>query len=216
MVAASNPPIDMELWGNTCAVCASETLVMAVEIGPQRFCHGWFGTVSLSVVQTSKRKGTEMEKAEPYRKVLKVMCIFSIVYDLLMIALFSIVAAGLFDYDTAALLLGLPQDMLGGVSLASAMQALGVMMIASQVIHLIGVLFVLHGVKHLAKMRPGIVLYDILSVFSIFALISYLVGGTPSSMIVGSYIAIWFMFYCTLRVNKMAKYLLVDFDRIAR
>ena len=112
-----------------------------------------------------------MEKAEPYRKVLKVMCIFSIVYDLVMIALFSIVAAGLFDYDTAALLLGLPQDMLGGVSLASVMQTLGVMMIASQVIHLIGVLFVLHGVKNPAKMKPGMVLYGILSVFSIFGLI---------------------------------------------
>lgn len=81
-----------------------------------------------------------MEKAESYRKILKVMCIFYIVYDLVMIALFSIVAAGLFDYDTAALLLGLPQDMLGGVSLASVMQTLGVMMIASQIIHLIGVL----------------------------------------------------------------------------
>lgn len=153
-----------------------------------------------------------MEKAEPYRKVLKVMCVFSIVYDLLMIALFSIVAAGLFDYDTAALLLGLPQDMLGGVSPASVMQTLGVMMIASQVIHLIGVLFVLHGVlfvlrgvKHPAKMKPGMVLYGILSVFSIFGLISNLVGGTLSGMIVSSCIAIWFMFYCTLRVNKMAK-----------
>ena len=41
--------------------------------------------------------------------------------------------------------------------------------------------------------------------FSIFGLISYLVGGTLSGMIVGSYIAIWFMFYCTLRVDKMAK-----------
>ena len=89
-----------------------------------------------------------METAESYRKILKVMCVFLIVYDLVMIALFSIVAAGLFDYDTAALLLGLPQDMLGGVSLASVMQTLGVMMIASQVIHLIGVLFVLHGVKN--------------------------------------------------------------------
>ncbi|WP_302935962.1 hypothetical protein [uncultured Senegalimassilia sp.] len=146
-----------------------------------------------------------MEKAEPYRKVLRVMCVFSIVYDLVMIALFSIVAAGLFDYDTAALLLGLPQDMLGGVSLASVMQTLGVMMIASQVIHLIGVLFVLHGVKNPAKMKPGTVLYGILSVFSIFGLLSNLVGGTLSGMIVGSYIAIWFMFYGTLRVNKMAK-----------
>lgn len=108
-----------------------------------------------------------MEKAESYRKVLKVMCVFFIVYDLLMIALFSIMAAGLFDYDTAALLLGLSQDMLGGVSLASIMQTLGVMMIASQVIHLIGVLFVLHGVKNPAKMRPGMVLYGILSMFSI-------------------------------------------------
>ena len=95
-----------------------------------------------------------MEKAESYRKILKVMCVFLIVYDLVMIALFSIVAAGLFDYDTAALLLGLPQDMLGGVSLASVMQTLGVMMITSQVIHLIGVLFVLHGVKNPAKMKP--------------------------------------------------------------
>lgn len=205
MVAASNPPINMKLWGNACAVCASETLVMAVEIGPQRFCHGWFGTVSLSVVQASKRKGTEMEKAESYRKILKVMCVFLIVYDLVMIALFSIMAAGLFDYDTAALLLGLPQDMLGGVSPASVMQTLGVMMIASQVIHLIGVLFVLHGVKNPAKMRPGMVLCGILSVFSIFGLISNLVGGTLSGMIVGSYIAIWFMLYCTLRVNKIAK-----------
>lgn len=79
------------------------------------------------------------------------------------------------------------------------------MMIASQVIHLIGVLFVLHGVKNPAKMKPGMVLYGILSVFSIFGLISNLVGGTLSGMIVGSCIAIWFMFYCTLRVNKMAK-----------
>lgn len=146
-----------------------------------------------------------MEKAESYRKILKVMCVFLIVYDLVMIALFSIMAAGLFDYDMAALLLGLPQDMLGGVSLASVMQTLGVMMIASQVIHLIGVLFVLHGVKNPAKMRPGMVLYGILSVFSIFGLISNLVGGTLSGMIVSSCIAIWFMFYCTLRVNKMAK-----------
>lgn len=109
MVAASNPPINMELWGNTCAVCVSEPFVAAVEIGPQRFCHAWFGTVSLSVVQTSKRKGTEMEKAESYRKVLKGMCIFFIVYGIVMIVLFLIVAAGLFDYDTAALLLGLPR-----------------------------------------------------------------------------------------------------------
>lgn len=146
-----------------------------------------------------------MEKAEPYRKVLKVMCIFSIVYDLVMIALFLIMAAGLFDYDMATSLLGLSQDMLGGVSLASIMQTLGMMMIASQVIHLIGVLFVLRGVKHPAKMKPGMVLYGILSVFSIFGLISNLVGGTLSGMIVGSCIAIWFMLYCTLRVNKMAK-----------
>lgn len=62
MAAASNPPINMELWGNTCAVCASKTLVMAVEIGPQRFCHGWFGIVSLSVVQTCKRKGRKWKK----------------------------------------------------------------------------------------------------------------------------------------------------------
>lgn len=146
-----------------------------------------------------------MEKAESYRKVLKVMCIFSIVYDLVMIALFSIMAAGLFDYDMATSLLGLSQDMLGGVSLASVMQTLGVMMIASQVIHLIGALFVLHGVKNPAKMKPGMVLYGILSVFSIFGLISNHVGGTLSGMIVGSCIAIWFMLYCTLRVNKMAK-----------
>lgn len=133
------------------------------------------------------------------------MCVFLIAYDLVMIALFSIMAAGLFDYDMATSLLGLPQDMLGGVSLASVMQTLGVMMIASQVIHLIGMLFVLRGVKHPAKMKPGMVLYGILSVFSIFGLISNLVGGTLSGMIVGSYFAIWFMFYCTLRVNKMAK-----------
>lgn len=114
-------------------------------------------------------------------------------------------AAGLFDYDMAALLLGPPRDMLGDVSLASVMQTLGVMMIASQVIRLIGVLFVLRGVEHPAKMKPGMVLYGILSVFSIFGLISNLVGGTLSGMIVGSYIAIWFMLYCTLRVNKIAK-----------
>ena len=62
-----------------------------------------------------------MEKAEPNRKILKVMCTFFIVYDLVMIALFSIVAAGLFDYDMATSLLGLSQDMLGGVSPASVM-----------------------------------------------------------------------------------------------
>ena len=180
IVAASNPPIDMELWGNTCAVCASETLVMAVEIGPQRFCHGWFGTVSLSVVQTSKRKGTEMEKAEPYRKVLKVMRVFLIVYDLVMIALFSIMAAGLFDYDTAALLLGLSQDMLGGVSLASVMQTLGVMMIASQVIRLIGMLFVLHGVKNPAKMKPGMIIFGIFFVCAVFGLIGDIANGSFS------------------------------------
>lgn len=205
MVAASNPPIDMELWGNTCAVCASETLVMAVEIGPQRFCHGWFGAVSLSVVQTSKRKGTEMKKAEPYRKVLKVMCIFSIVYDLVMIALFSIVAAGLFDYDTAALLLGLPQDMLGGASLASVMQTLGVMMIASQVVHLIGVLFVLRGVKHPAKMKPGMIIFGIFSVCAVLGLVGGIANESFSRTAWTQYFVIWFMFYCTLRVNKMAK-----------
>lgn len=146
-----------------------------------------------------------MEKAESYRKVLKVMCVFSIVYDLLMIALFSIVAAGLFDYDTAALLLGLPQDMLGGVSLASVMQTLGVMMIASQIIHLIGVLFVLHGVKNPAKMKPGMVIFGIFSVCAVLGLVGGIANGSFSRTTWTQYFVTWFMLYCTLRVNKMAK-----------
>lgn len=121
-----------------------------------------------------------MEKAESYRKILKVMCVFFIVYDLVMIALFSIVAAGLFDYDTAALLLGLSQDMLGGVSLASVMQTLGMMMITSQVIHPIGVLFVLRGVKHPAKMKPGMIIFGIFSVCAVFGLIGGIANGSFS------------------------------------
>lgn len=121
-----------------------------------------------------------MEKAESYRKILKVMYILFIVYDFVMIALFSIVAAGLFDYDTAALLLGLSQDMLGGVSLASVMQTLGMMMITSQVIHPIGVLFVLRGVKHPAKMKPGMIIFGIFSVCAVFGLIGGIANGSFS------------------------------------
>lgn len=108
------------------------------------------------------------------------MRVFLIVYDLVMIALFSIVAAGLFDYDTAALLLGLPQDMLGGVSLASVLQTLGVMMIASQVIRLIGMLFVLHGVKNPAKMKPGMIIFGIFFVCAVFGLIGDIANGSFS------------------------------------
>lgn len=133
------------------------------------------------------------------------MCVFLIVYDLVMIALFSIMAAGLFDYDTAALLLGLSQDMLGGVSLASVMQTLGVMMIASQVIRLIGVLFVLHGVKNPAKMKPGMIIFGIFFVCAVFGLIGDIANGSFSWTAWTQYFVTWFMFYCTLRVNKMAK-----------
>ena len=146
-----------------------------------------------------------MEKAESYRKALKVMCIFFIVYDLVMIALFSIMAAGLFDYDMATSLLGLSQDMLGGVSLASVMQTLGVMMIASQIIHLIGVLFVQRGVKNPAKMKPGMIIFGIFSVCAVFGLIAGIANGSFSWTAWTQYFVTWFMFYCTLRVNKMAK-----------
>lgn len=146
-----------------------------------------------------------MNKAESYLKMVKIMSIFFIVYDLLMIVLFSIMAAGLFDYDTATMLLDLPEDMLGGVSLASVVPTLGVMMAVSQVIHLIGVLFVYRGVRNPAKMKPGMIIFGIFSVLAVFGCISSVVSGSFSWTAWTQYIVTWFMFYDIVQVYKLAK-----------
>lgn len=147
---------------------------------------------------------TTVEKLEGYRKVVKWMSVFFIVYDLLMIVLFSIMAAGLFDYDTASALLGIDQDMLGGVSLASVMSLLGSMMIVSQVIHLIGVLFALRGAKNPAKIMPAVIIFGIFSACAVFGLISSFVNGTFTWTAWTQYIVTWFMFYEILQVRKLA------------
>lgn len=146
-----------------------------------------------------------VEKLESYRKFVKWMSVFFIVYDLIMIVLFGIMAAGLFDYDTAASLIGIDENMLGGVSLASVMTLMGWMMVVSQVIHLIGVLFALRGANNPAKIKPAMIIFGIFSVCAVFGLISSFVNGTFTWTSWTQYIVTWFMFYGILQVRKLAK-----------
>lgn len=141
-----------------------------------------------------------------WQKTLKLLSIIYMVIDVAFIVVLALGAAAVFSPETTLLIMGVDDaSVFGDADVMSAVTLLSVSAIVAYVINLICTIFAYRGAKNPAKMKPGMVLYGILSVFSVFGLISNLVGGTLTGVTVGTYIMVWFMFYCTLRVNKMAK-----------
>lgn len=141
-----------------------------------------------------------------WQKTLKLFSIAYMIIDVAFIVVFALGAAAVFSPETTLLVMGIDDtSVFGGADVTSAIGLLSAAAVVAYVFNLICTIFAYRGAKNPAKMKPGMVLYGILSVFSVFGLISNFAGGTLTGVIVGQYIITWFLFYCTLRVNKMAQ-----------
>lgn len=143
-----------------------------------------------------------------WQKYMKILALFFIVLDAIFIVMFALCAAGVFSTETSLMMLNAdPEDVGTDVAnvIAASLPLYAGMMIFGYAINLICTYFVYRGAKNPAKMKPGMILYGILSVLCAITLVSNIVNGTFQLSVVSQCLITWIFFYGALQINKLAK-----------
>lgn len=139
-----------------------------------------------------------------WKNALKYLSIIYMIIDVAFIVVYALSAASVFSADTVFAIMGIDESLLGGVDVSGAITLLSVSAIVSYLINFVFTFFVYRGAKDPSKMKPGMIMYGILSVIAVWGLITNIAGGTLSGVALGQYIITWFIFFAAVKVSKMA------------
>lgn len=139
-----------------------------------------------------------MNPVSPWQKFLKIVAIISIVVDALAIVLGVLVATAVLGSSDII-------DAASGITYGEAGAMVGTLMVVVSVISLLCALLVLRGANNPAKMKPGMILYGILSIFAVINVVTALIGGSDALTVIAQSVLTWLVFFGSVQVNKLAK-----------
>lgn len=139
-----------------------------------------------------------MSPVSPWQKFLKIVAIISIVVNALAIVLGVMVATAILDNSDII-------DAASGITYSEAGAVVGALMVVACAVSLLCALLVLRGAKNPAKMKPGMILYGILSVFAIINVVAALISGSDVLSVIAQSVLTWLVFFGSVQVNKLAR-----------
>lgn len=146
-----------------------------------------------------------MSKVESWTKFLKIVSIICIVVYAIFTVVGIAVAAGLIEADVVAEAMGIT-GILQGADAALFVVICGVVIAVAYGFQLLATIAVLRGVKNPSKMKLGMVLYGIITVFTGINMVMTFSSGTESvSLAVSSFAVAAFVFYGALVVHRSTK-----------
>ena len=139
-----------------------------------------------------------MNPVSPWQTFLKIVAIISIIANALAIVLGVLVATAILGNDSVI-------DAASGITYGEAGAVVGAVMAVAGVVGLLCSLLVLRGANNPAKMKPGMILYGILSVFALINVVISFVSGSNALSVVAQSVLTWLVFFGSVKVNKLAK-----------
>lgn len=140
-----------------------------------------------------------------WQKFLKIICIFYMVFDVVVAVAFALVQAGMFNEGLSLGLTGIMPESIGNADASVVVSISAIPIIVSQVIHFICTVLLYRGAKNPAKIKLGMILFGILSAFGLISIIGNLAGGTFSSAMVTPCVVTWIMFFAAISIYNSTK-----------
>lgn len=145
-----------------------------------------------------------MGNVDSWRKSLKVFAIAMMIVDVLLIVLGALVAASVVDpywlVDEAAIEAAQATGAMGVF-----VTMVGVATVVAGAIQLVCTAFVYRGAKDPSKMKPGMILYGLLSVYEVCSLFTAGLGGGELSVSIAVGLVTFVIFAETIIVYRSAK-----------
>ena len=153
----------------------------------------------------AETRGVIMGDLASWQKFLKIFSILYIIIDIAFIAAGFLVATMVIDADTFTDVFEIPAGIIPTDNVSATMAILGGAMVVAYLINLVCACFAYRGAKNPSKMKPGMILYGVLSVLGLINLVSSFASNGSVFTVFCQCILVWIVFYGTVKVYKLAK-----------